>query len=251
MMRFLCSIAFISFACVAPASEPLNWGDLIDRSAQEYEDPYLGLEYESLADLVVVARETSRLEGAELSDAERNLSTQKIGDAKTRLAEDGIDADWLISQRWVVAERRERAATAVNPDVDGKTVTLDGFAIPAPPAEDETQIVYLVPQRGMCSHMPPPNPNQMIRARLEGDWSPSMLHEPVRLTGRLIAEETEHAFHIVDGIVPMRSSFIMDVSVVETMPVFTSNFPDAEEWAAKIAEQARAAGQSATEEEPE
>lgn len=245
MHRFLSMAAlslFASFSGVASAA-PIAWADLIDQSVQTYEDPYRDLEYEQLDALRTVVQETMRLDSSGIDETKRAQSVAKVNDAKDALAAEGIDADWLIDQRWVVAERRERAATAVNPALDGETIVLGGFAIPAPPEADGTRIVYLVPERGMCSHTPPPNPNQMIRARLNVDWSPQMMHEPVRLTGTLIAEETRHSFRVVDGDVPMRASFVMDVTQVETVADMQSDATAVNEWAAGIAERLRASGQ--------
>ena len=166
----------------------------------------------SLENLREIIIETSKIAEGGREYANKALSEDRISDAKELLAEDGIDADWLIEQRWVVAERREKAATTANQNLDGQTVTLAGYAIPAPDDTDGTTIVYLVPERGMCSHMPPPNANQMIRARVSGDWRPRLMHEPVRLTGILSVEETNHSFRIVDGKVPMRASYVLEVS---------------------------------------
>lgn len=219
MTHFLSVALFVSIVTVSPshATEAISWDQLIDHDAQVFEDPYQGLSYDQLDDVRTVAMETKRLEEGGLSSQERVDLTAKRDDARSRLDEAGIDAELLIDQRWVVAERREKAATAVNSELDEQTVVLSGFAIPAPPDVDGSPIVYLVPERGMCSHMPPPNPNQMIRARLSSDWAPSMIHEPIRLTGRLTAQETQHVFRIVDGNVPMRASFIMNVQKVDTM----------------------------------
>ena len=41
----------------------------------------------------------------------------------------------------------------------------------------------------------------------------------------------------------------MDVAEVETMPVFSSNIPDTNEWAEKIAEDLRASGRLPPKEE--
>jgi hypothetical protein len=250
VMRILAIItSIVLLSGSASADSQLGWADLIDPAAQNYEDPYLSLESDDLDNLRTVATESARLEAGGLSEENRAAIAQKLEDARSDLAAVGIDADWLISQRWVVAERREKAATFVNPEIDGAQVSLGGFAIPAPPAADGTPIVYLVPERGMCSHMPPPNPNQMIRARLSGDWSPSMMHEPVRLSGTLIVDESEYAFHIVDGVVAMKSSLVMYVSEVETMPAFSSRVPGTNYWAAKLSEQLRATRQSASQTE--
>ncbi|MEM6566319.1 MAG: DUF3299 domain-containing protein [Pseudomonadota bacterium] len=244
MKKFLRAVVTLSFALSdAPArAEVVAWDDLVDKEAQVYEDPYLDLAYDQIDDLRTVAMETARIENGELSDEQFAASEEKLELAGARLAEAGIDADWLIGQRWVVADRRKKAATAVNPEINGEIVSLGGFAIPAPPAEDGTQIVYLVPERGMCAHVPPPNPNQMIRARVSGDWSPNMMHEPVRLTGQLSAKETLHMFRIVDGEVPMQSSFIMEVAQVETLKDLQSNAEQTNAWAQKIADDLRASG---------
>lgn len=246
MIRCLCVAVLGCFTLfsAAASAELISWDDLIDQEAQDYEDPYLALEYDQLFDVRTVAMERQRLESSDLTEAARVASEAELMEAESRLTEAGIDADWLISQRWIVADRREKAAVAVNPEIDGKTVSLGGFAIPAPPDPDGSTVVYLVPERGMCSHMPPPNPNQMIRARLSDKWFPSMMHEPVRLTGILRAQETQHVFRVVDGDVPMRASLLMEVSEIETAGNLQSDFPTAEEWAEGLADRLRALHQS-------
>ena len=245
MFRLLSAAGFaLCTLLTAPVSaELIAWDDLVDQEAQTYEDPFLDLDYDQLDDLRAFAVETARLENADLSAEQKAMSTAKLEQAQAQLEQSGIDAEALLEQRWVVADRRKKAATAVNSQIDGETVSIGGFAIPAPPAEDGTRIVYLVPERGMCSHVPPPNPNQMIRARLSGDWSPSMLHEPVRLTGQLLAQETQHSFRIVDGDVPMQSSFVMEVANVETFKDLQANAEATNEWAQKLADDLRASGQ--------
>ena len=245
MFRLLGAAGFaLCTLLTAPVSaELIAWDDLVDQEAQTYEDPFLDLDYDQLDDLRAFAVETARLENADLSAEQKAMSTAKLEQAQAQLEQSGIDAEALLEQRWVVADRRKKAATAVNSQIDGETVSIGGFAIPAPPAEDGTRIVYLVPERGMCSHVPPPNPNQMIRARLSGDWSPSMLHEPVRLTGQLLAQETQHSFRIVDGDVPMQSSFVMEVANVETFKDLQANAEATNAWAQKLADDLRASGQ--------
>ncbi|MDJ0857900.1 MAG: DUF3299 domain-containing protein [Dinoroseobacter sp.] len=198
-------------------TQAIGWEDLIDQSVQSFEDPYRNLTYDQLDALRTIVRTRARLDDPALSDLQKADRQAQVDGAVAALADDGIDADWLIDQRWVVADRREQAAVAVNPEVDGAEVALVGFAISAPSDTDGTAIVYLVPERGMCSHMPPPNPNQMIRARVKTDWRPQFMHEPVRLTGKVVTEETSHSFHIVDGLVPMRASLVMEVAQVETV----------------------------------
>jgi len=162
--------------------------------------------------------------------------------------ESGIDADWLIAQRWVVAERREQAAAAGNPIVDGQVVALSGYAIPAPPDVDGTPIAYLVPERGMCSHTPPPNANQMIRVRLTDQWQPSFAHEPVRLTGRITLSPTHEVFQIVDGPVEMNATFVMVAESAQTLADTSAQpaRPMTIERANSIAQQLRASSPFST-----
>ena len=241
-----CAAAFtlvMAAAVHAGESKPIAWADLLDETAQTYENPYRDLDYQQIEALQTIVRNKELLNDPTLSEAQMADSAAKINAALAELAEDGIDADWLIDQRWIVADRREKAATAANPNLDGQTVTLAGFAILAPADADGTTVVYLVPERGMCSHTPPPNANQMIRARVKGDWNPTSMHQPVRLTGKLSVKETRHSFRIVDGEVPMRASYILDATDVETAPSFGSPPQATNDWATSIAEKLRASGQ--------
>lgn len=222
MRHHFLSIAAIVFAFAASpihaeAKPQLAWGQLVDASAQAFDDPYRDLTNEQLNDLISFVRLSERLDSSEVTEEARAGLEAQVVQQRDALKDMGIDVDWLISQRWVVAERREKAAAAGNPDVDGQTVILAGFAIPAPPEADGTPVAYLVPERGMCSHMPPPDANQMIRARLKVHWKPSGIHEPVRVTGKLSIDPTSQAFRIVDGPVQMNATFQMDVEKLETL----------------------------------
>ena len=241
-----CAGAFtlvMAAAVHAGESKPIAWADLIDETTQTYEDPFRDLNYQQIDALQTIVRNRELLNDPTLSEAQMADSAAKINTTLAELAEDGIDADWLIDQRWLVADRREKAATAGNPALDGQIVTLSGFAVPAPPNEDGTTVVYLVPERGMCSPTPPPTAHQMIRARVAGDWNPTGLHQPVRLTGKLSVKETRHSFRIVDGEVPMRAGYVLDATEVETAPSFGSPPKATNGWAASIAEKLRASGQ--------
>ena len=68
----------------------------------------------------------------------------------------------------------------------------------------------------MCSHTPPPNPNQMVRIRLGDDWQPKRLHEPVRLTGKISISPSQESMYLVDRRIPMNATFLMEVEEVQT-----------------------------------
>lgn len=204
------------FAGPADASE-VSWSDLPDSSAQTFEDPYRDLSRAQLDALLTVVRVRDQLDTPDLAGNQRAALQNSLTDAVGELEKAGIEPDWLISQRWVVAERRERAATAGNPDLDGSQATLSGFVIPAPPDAEGRFTAYLVPERGMCSHVPPPPPNQLLRLVFEEAWYPQFIYEPVKVSGRLEIDPSDRVMRVVDGPVKMASTFTIDVASMEAL----------------------------------
>ncbi|WP_109310405.1 DUF3299 domain-containing protein [Ruegeria sp. AU67] len=215
ILFFLFSYLIVGSTALAEI-EYQEWSDLIDQSSQEYDDPFKSLSADQLGSLIETVRLKSNLESNSLSDKTRQGLEARLTSAEGLLIDAGIDIDWLLSQRWIVAENRKKAATAGNPRIDGQVIRLSGYALAAPDDPDGTKTIYLVPERGMCSHTPPPNPNQLVRVRLTGDWLPERLHEPVRLTGKISISPSERTMHLVDGFVPMRATFELEASNVET-----------------------------------
>ena len=196
------------------ATTDIDWSNLINESLQDFDDPYADLNKNQLISLVTVGRLREKAEGGEsIDETELERQTQSLVD-------EGIDVDHLIEQRWIVAEKRERAANWGNESLDGIVVSMSGFIIPAPPDRDGFSTAYLVPERGMCSHMPPPSPNQMVSVRWKKEWRPRFIYEPVRLTGRLEIDPNERSIVVVDGLVPMRSTYTMDAVEIEPMSLF-------------------------------
>jgi len=216
MKALLIFAGWATFGSIALASEPVDWPNLKDPSAQTFDDPYRDLSFDDIEAIKAIVCIQKALTNEGLTEEKQAAFKAEGDDAELQLMESGLDAEWLIDQRWAVAERRELAATAGNPAVDGKAVVLSSYAIPAPPDTDGTPVSYLVPERGMSSHMPPPNANQMIRVRLTDAWQPRLMHEPVRLTGKLIIAPTQKIFRVVDGPVQMNATFEMEVQHVET-----------------------------------
>ncbi len=227
---------------MATPGTALDWSDLPDPSAQVFEDPYRELSAKQFDDVLYVVRLRGRLRQDSGSEEERQKWQELLTETEDALAADGIDVDWLLDQREVVTERRRKAGTNGNLQFDGQTITLAGFAIPAPSDPDGRPVAYLVPERGMCSHMPPPPPNQMIRVRLNGDWTPSYYHEPVRLTGTLTIDPSVQNMMVVDGLMPMNATFQLETERVETLETEA----DGLEWKQRAADRIRAAGHRKT-----
>ncbi|NOD89419.1 MULTISPECIES: DUF3299 domain-containing protein [unclassified Ruegeria] len=247
MRNWLRSIIVAGLVWCAPPALAANgvavdWADLPDPSAQVFEDPYRDLSPEQFDDVLFVVRLRGRMEQGNGSEEERQKWQELLAETEDALAAEDIDIDWLLDQREVVTERRRKAATDGNPQHNGQTVTLAGFAIPAPSDPDGRPVAYLVPERGMCSHMPPPPPNQMIRVRLNDDWAPSYYHEPVRLTGRLTIDPSVQSMMVVDGLMPMSATFQLETDSVETLETEADRL----EWKQRAADRIRAAGDRKT-----
>ncbi|MEM8701930.1 MAG: DUF3299 domain-containing protein, partial [Pseudomonadota bacterium] len=89
--------------------------------------------------------------------------------------------------------------------------------IPVPDAQNAVSTSgYLVPERGMCSHMPAPDPNQMIRYTLATNWTAGSIYEPVELVGTLSIRPSRQEVTLIDGQVEMIAVF--DMHVVEVVP---------------------------------
>lgn len=239
----LVSILFLALPANADQTDApqVDWIDLVDQSKQTFQDPFKDLSYDQLDDLARVVRLREHLASGDIPEDARGLFEDRLAEARAPLDAAGIDIDWLLSQRWIVADRRKAAATAGNTELDGQEVKLAGFAIAAPPDPDGASVVYLVPERGMCSHIPPPAPNQMVRVRLADGWTPERLHEPVRLTGKLDIEWSETSVFVVDGPVQMRASFTLEAHQVEQVSdkAATSSQVD---WATRLENEPGAAG---------
>ena len=218
--RFAAAFAlFITAASLEAKNEPASivWAELPDPSAQQFEDPYRDLTEDQVEQLRIVVQAREELAREATPQQDRPGIESRLTTAIEAFSAADIDVDWLIAQRWVVAQRRERAANAANPAFDGRSVSIAGFAIPAPLDVDGTPTVYLVEVAGQCSHMPPPPPNQMVKVRLESGWTPTFMNQPVRLKGRLHIAPSERVFPIVDGDVAMKATWRLDASDVEEL----------------------------------
>lgn len=211
---FAFCLSFLLLPAWAQAEpETISWSQLVDESARDFEDPFKALSVSDLSDLSTVVRLRERLKSEEVASDARPRLLERLRLKEDSLEAEGIDIEWLLSQRWIVAEKRQASAWASNPDLDGRDVTIRGFLLLGRFPEGEGPAAYLVPEAGMCSHMPPPPPNQLLRLELpEGSEFPNGLYAPVELKGHLDRSHSDRAVHVVDGIVPMRSAWALEVT---------------------------------------
>lgn len=208
---------WIAATPVATASEIVSWQNLIDSSVQDYDDPYRELSSQQLSDLGQLLRLRDRMKQDDVISNVRPELEQQLAKLEKDLTEAGIDIDWLLGQHWAVAERRLIAASAGNPKLNGKQIILAGYTIPGPIGNDGLQISYMVPERGMCAHMPPPHPNQMIQIRSSKGEIPSEIYTPVKISGMLRIEPSAERMFVVDGPREMRATFALDLNGIKIL----------------------------------
>ena len=195
--------------------EVIEFSDLVDPLAVVFDDPYRDMGFRLLNELKLVVELDEKLAQKDLAEDERARLTARRSAAKDMLEINGQDVDALLSQRWDVARKRQTARMATNPVLNGAEVTLSGYLIPAPRDADGSGFGYLVPQVGMCSHLPPPPPNQLVRVRLRADQQVESLYLPVRVSGLLRVEPSDETIFVLDGESRMLSGWTLDAETVD------------------------------------
>ena len=206
----LLGLLAISHSVQAQLSMPVDWSMLADPDARQFEDPYRDLSQSQFESLMDLARLQNAL-GGELAEGERAAMSERALELSQNLQAQGLDPEWILAQRELVAERRKRAALSTNPKFDGESVELTGYLLVAPDMEDGETVAYLLPDRGVCMHLPPPVPNQLIR--LDIDKLPEPLGPCINaaVRGRLTANETEAMVPVFDDTAHLWSSWRLDV----------------------------------------
>ncbi|MEP3045422.1 MAG: DUF3299 domain-containing protein [Roseibium sp.] len=199
-------------ATSAMAATPIVWNDLKDPVAARFEDPFDTLYFTELRSIATVYRLRERLKQGAVRDEERPRVEERLRIEEAKLEEAGVETDYLLSQREAISKRQTEAALKGNPALNGKEIAISGYVIPII-AEDGTAVSgYLVPTYGMCSHIPSPAPNQLIRYKLDDDWKDAELYKPVSLSGRLDLNLSRQTITLLDGQVTMVAVFDLDVT---------------------------------------
>ena len=172
---------------------------------------------EMLSELKLLVELDQKLSGSDLDGGD----TPASGGSPQRSA-GKAQGEWsqqikqLLEQRWDIAKKRRTALMATNPIFNGVEVSISGYMIPAPEAADGSRFGYLVPQVGMCSHLPPPPPNQLVRVRLRaGNRMPASLYTPVRVSGKLHVDPSDETIFILDGKSRMVSGWTLEAKTIE------------------------------------
>ncbi|MEM9236187.1 MAG: DUF3299 domain-containing protein [Verrucomicrobiota bacterium] len=192
---------------LAAASLELTWSDLLPKAAAEFDDPFAELSEEQLLDLGMVARiryliEAKRVEPDGLDAEEEQRLVEK-------LEAEGIDVDWIISQRERVARERRKAAERVDEGVAGKEIRIPGYMLPLERKGRKVVRFLLVPWVGACIHTPPPPPNQMIHVEVPEGTEDRGRFAAIWLEGTIRLEPADYDLFLVDGTRSVKVAYTM------------------------------------------
>jgi hypothetical protein len=217
------ALSMAAALAVAGESTPVEWSQLPDPAAQDFDDPYRDLGPGKMSDLMSLVRIREELGVEGMTSEERGQLVARAAELESALQAGGVDVEWLLSQRWVVADRRRQAAVAANRALDGQFVEIGGFLILAPPTDSGETSAYLLPDRGVCNHLPPPPPNQLVRLLMKDVPETGGSCVPAVVRGTLRAEENRHEVMVIDHDLPMWSAWVLETEVVRALGSSTSD----------------------------
>ena len=92
----------------------------------------------------------------------------------------------------------EQSGLVTVPELDGKNIRITGFMVPLEVDFGEAETVnefVLVPSAGMCMHVPPPPPNQLMLIKLSEPERIRSMYQPIGVNGIItIKPPLEDAF---------------------------------------------------------
>lgn len=104
------------------------------------------------------------------------------------IPESGISEKMLEDE--IFLKKVEQAGLLINRNLLGKKIKIDGFMVPLEFDYGEALTVeefVLVPDAGMCIHVPPPPPNQMIFVKLKKPEKVRYMYQPILIEGTLFS----------------------------------------------------------------
>lgn len=214
-MRFLLLLIFLlgtSPGSLSAQVREIDWNDLLPKEETPFDDPFADLTEEQLLDLGMVARIRYLLKSEKISPDGADANDEKT--IVARLTDQGIDVDWLLSQRERIATLRQEQAEAVDAGIDGQLVRIPGYMLPLQRDENGVIEFLLVPWVGACIHTPPPPPNQMIHVSVPGGTEDKGRFAAIWLEGQIDLEPASYDLFLVDGTRTVNVAYTMTTDTI-------------------------------------
>ena len=134
-----------------------------------------------------------------------------------KYAYDFVPESGVTEEMWedeIFLEKVEKAGLLINDDVVGKKIKIDGFMVPLDFDYGEALTVeefVLVPDAGMCIHVPPPPPNQMIFVKLKKPERVRFMYQAILIEG--ILKKTPPIESVYNSIYEVTADTITDIDM--------------------------------------
>ena len=214
---FIASFCLVcSVALTTSAQTLITWKDL-QPPTNSLQDPYAQLSIEQTYDLATLARLQVWVQENDASPD--GLEAREILRLEQRLQEQGLDVAMLLSQVDQARQYWRRQSQGVNPELNGQTVKLSGYALPLSwnSAQRVTEFL-LAPYVGACIHTPPPPPNQIVYIKPPSPIEPPGLFAPVTVEGVLQPQSAHYELFRVDGSRQVEVNYALSLTVLVLPP---------------------------------
>ena len=189
----------------------LTWPDLLPPQATT-EDPFKALKKKHRHQLALLARIRGRIANGE------NVHQSTIDRANSlerELTAEGLNVKALLLKHAQIVAKRQAAAKALVPSLDGQHVRIAGYLLPLEYDETHVTEFLLVPYVGACIHVPPP-PNQIVYVRFSAGYKLPRLFSPVWVEGQIRVGGSKQKLFLVDGSADIPVGYRLEAKAVET-----------------------------------
>lgn len=195
----------------AQNARAITWEELIPQEQVEFDDPFAELTEDQLYELSLVARYRELRQRGKLESG--GESAQSEAKYVASLEAQGIDVDWLLSQRERVAKARGKQ-TDQDAGISGQSIRIPGYALPLTLDGGTLTEFLLVPWVGACIHTPPPPANQIIHVAFPRGTAPRDRFSPVQIKGRLEHNPADHLLYLIDGSRSIRATYTLTAETI-------------------------------------
>ncbi|MEM9682197.1 MAG: DUF3299 domain-containing protein [Pseudomonadota bacterium] len=200
MLRSLWLLALFALCAVAVARAELprqiGWEDLVPEAAPLV-DPFGHLTTNQRIKLEIIAAARDRKSGDSVPSWRPSFGN--VSRFEKRLREQGLDVEELLAKNddfnAAIFHRNQMVAE----DINGAFIRIPGYALPLEFNDTGVTELLLVPYIGVCIHVPPPPPNQIVYVSLKRPFEADDLFTPVWITGHIAVERAEKSLTYVDG----------------------------------------------------
>ena len=211
MKKIFMMLVLGSLALNAGEYKTIDWSDMQGKM-EVYDDPFKNLTEDQTYHLSIYARVTEMEKFAPKRVSKGMLTEAKK--AEETLKKEGVDIDYLFSQRERIKKLRTKAASSLNRDLNNTNISMSGFMLALELKAGKTKEFLLVPTVGACVHTPTPPMNQIVYVTINEAVETGTRFEAVTISGKMLTKQVSNNLFLVDGKKDISSGYAMHADKV-------------------------------------